>query len=135
VKDTAGLGAAASANDELAETEGMQAAVAAAGLDFAELMYVAEQRALRAVVLQFRGQAALEALKDDPIVALGHTERAAQMLYMGMYLDGITIGYRAYDRNVASKVEAVADAIEGAVDDEGADSWVKELRGIARRDV
>ena len=70
-------------------------AVADAGLDFAELMYVAEQRALRAVVLQFRGQAALEALKDDPIVALDHTERAAQMLYMGMYLDGITIGYRA----------------------------------------
>lgn len=34
--------------------------------------------------------------------------------------------------NAARKIDTVADAIEGALDDEGADMWVGALRKISR---
>ncbi len=35
-------------------------------------------------------------------------------------------------QNLAAKIDNVAAAIEGALDDEGADLWVKELRQISK---
>jgi hypothetical protein len=88
------LAAAASRNDEIAETQGLSATVGELGLEMDGLVYVAEQRALRAVIIQTRGLEGLEAMQASG-VALTPQEKVTQMHYASMYLDGIALGYRA----------------------------------------
>lgn len=89
------LAAAASRNDEIAETQGLEAALMDLGLDRDGAIYVAEQRALRAVVVQTRGVEGLEAMQANGSIQLTTPEKAMQTYYTSMYLDGIALGYRA----------------------------------------
>lgn len=93
------LAEAARYNDAIAEERGLAAAVAEAGLDMEELLHVADQRALRAVLIGSRGAAALKLL--DPVAPsaieppLTHVEKAQLAFYTSLYMDGITLGAKA----------------------------------------
>lgn len=90
------LADAARENDERTDAgAGVEDVARELGVDPKELTHVAEQRALRAVVVQFRGKVGLDQMAREGQVNLGHTERAALTVYAAMYIDGIAIGLRA----------------------------------------
>lgn len=86
---------AARYNDADAEDHGtIQAVIERLGMDFDEVVYVAEQRALRLVLLR-RGR--LDELSRTEFQRLPMTEfeRAEVEALTTLYLDGIALGWRA----------------------------------------
>jgi hypothetical protein len=91
------LAEAARYNDARAEDDGVQAAVAALGLDWDELTHVVEQRALRLVLLIHRGDAGLkEWMKSGEPARLTVAERTDMMRLQAATIDGVTIGWAAH---------------------------------------
>jgi hypothetical protein len=93
------LARAAADNDAVTEERGLEAAVAQLGLDVEDVVHVAEQRALRAVMLE-SGRAAELALahangsQRPQGFALSEAEQIRMWHYAAMYADGIAIGVR-----------------------------------------
>jgi hypothetical protein len=90
------LGEAANINDKLAdEGHSLPKIAAQLGIDMADYQHVADQRALRAVIFESRGEAALNATLAEGGVMLTASEQAKLTYYAAFYLDGIALGFRA----------------------------------------
>lgn len=85
---------AARYNDAQAEEAGVKHAIEALGLTWDDVMYVAEQRALRIVLLQ-RGDGSLEAAAGGQPFTLDDNDRAAMRVVALASLDGIALGWNA----------------------------------------
>jgi hypothetical protein len=98
-----GLAQAARDGDDIAEESGIEAAVSDLGLSFEDTRYVAEQRALRAVLI-FGGRAdELQTLNEGDFRAVELTERERDQMKLltAAYLDGICLGVRYGQRRAA----------------------------------
>lgn len=89
------------ANDALAdEGHELNEILAMLGLDVQDVMRIADQRALRAVLTQ-RGDVAVARMKRDAYerysrdVLLNERERATQMFLMAVWMDAFAAGVRA----------------------------------------
>lgn len=92
------LAEAARYNDAAAEEHGFQEAVGQLGLDLEAVSYVAQQRALRAVLYLTRGPDAMEQYRDKPIpfvIPLSQIERDHAQQLTAVLIDGIGIGWKA----------------------------------------
>jgi hypothetical protein len=97
-----GLAQAASDGDDIAEERGVEAAVRDLGLSFEDTRYVAEQRALRAVLI-FGGRADELQMNEGDFRAVELTERERDQMKLltAAYLDGIALGVRFGQRRAA----------------------------------
>lgn len=84
------LAQAAADNDSMAEEVGVEDAIGRIGLNVEDVRNVAEQRALRVILLR-RGQALPRKLEGVPISA---NERVEMLFLTALYMDGISIGWR-----------------------------------------
>ena len=96
------LAQAASDNDSMAEEIGLEGAVARVGLNVEDVRQVAEQRALRAVMVESGRlpelqRAHRQASNRPQGFALSRMERHKLAIYTAMYMDAITLGWRAND--------------------------------------
>lgn len=91
------LAQAAYDNDDIADRDGYQAAISDLALSEDDLQYVAQQRALRAVLVQ-SGRAdelrEIHALGELATVDLSTDEQERLKALIPVYLDGICIGVR-----------------------------------------
>lgn len=88
------LAEAAADNDALAEEHGVERVVSDLGLNLDDLVYIAEQRALRAVLMRSGRLDELPRSNNPKDVALNEGERAEMAALIPVYLDGITLGAR-----------------------------------------
>lgn len=89
---------AARYGDAQAEEQGIEAMIAQQGMDLDALTYVAEQRALRIVIMSTRGAAALKRMAGSgrfENVSLTQEEDAMLEIFKIAYLDGLFIGWSA----------------------------------------
>lgn len=89
---------AARYGDAQCEERGIEATVAEHGLDLDAIMYVAEQRALRIVVMLSRGHEALTAMASSgkfETIRLTPSEDDMLEQFKVAYLDGLFIGWLA----------------------------------------
>lgn len=96
------LAQAAADNDSMAEEGGIPMALTRIGLSVEDVMYVAEQRALRAVMVESGRLPELQRAHREGSVRpqgfkLSNLERHRMVLYQAMYADAIAIGWRAND--------------------------------------
>lgn len=94
------LAQAAADNDSMAEEGGIQMALTRLGLNVEDVFYVAEQRALRAVMVESGRLPELQRAHRSGSVrpqgfAMSAMEKRKMMLYQAMYADAIAIGWRA----------------------------------------
>jgi hypothetical protein len=87
------LATAASENDRIAAEGGLEPALDALGLSIEDVRYVAEQRALRAV-LAHTGRAG-EIPREPEMIRLGVSDKLMLQVFTPLYIDGIAIGWRA----------------------------------------
>ena len=85
---------AARYNDAQAQEGGVKHALERLGLTWDDAMYVAEQRALRVVLMQ-RGDGSLEAAVSGQPFRLEHSDEAAMRFIALASLDGIALGWNA----------------------------------------
>lgn len=85
---------AARYNDAEAEDHGLRRTVEKHGIDFETLQYVAEQRALRIVMLQ-NGQLPEGQSTECRTIELSTEQRGLLDALVPLYLDAILIGWRA----------------------------------------
>lgn len=82
--------------DAQAEEHGLENAIAGAGMDAETLHHVAQQRALRLVLLKHRGKEGMQAItkqnKEVP-VCMSKEELADMTVLMLAYMDGLVIGW------------------------------------------
>lgn len=95
------LAQAAGDNDSLAEEGGIHMALTRLDLDVEDVGYVAEQRALRAVMAESGRIPELQRAHRSGSArpqsfALSAMEKRKLVLYAAMYMDGIAIGWRAH---------------------------------------
>ena len=84
---------AARYNDAISEETSLQGAVENAGLDFDKLHYVAEQRAIRVLLMeQGLDPTLLSRSVPTPMMFTGE-ERKRLVLYTAAYMDGLMIGW------------------------------------------
>lgn len=94
---------AARHNDDMAEMLGFPLALESLGLDLKPIAHVADQRALRAVLLISRGKDELEKIvkqSEEVTVELSPAERMYHSQLSAVLMDGISIGWKAaqYDQ-------------------------------------
>lgn len=93
--------AAGAANDHDSERLGGAGAVLVSlGINVEDMSYVAEQRALRAVLVSSGRLNELGQLLRGPVtIELSEAEQIWLTILTGAYMDGITLGYRTLREN------------------------------------
>lgn len=94
------LGLAARYNDSDAEEHGFVETVTKQGLELSDVLYLAEQRAIRVVMLQegrFEEFQRAYATNQPATIVLSVEERLTVELLKVVYIDGILIGWRGRD--------------------------------------
>ena len=84
----------------MAEEIGVAGALARIGLNVEDVMHLAEQRALRAVMVESGRVAEMQAAhahgsQRPQGFSLSAAEKERQMFYMTIYVDAIALGWRA----------------------------------------
>jgi hypothetical protein len=98
------LAQAGADGDAVTEERGLEGAVTDLGISLEDLRYVAEQRALRAVLASAGRQDELKRLTSDrsfASVKLTPEEQKQMALFTATYLDGIALGVRYQQRRAA----------------------------------
>lgn len=93
----AALKEAARNNDAIAEEHGLVEAAKRIGIDLEALMHVADQRALRATIAMSRGEKAMRSFAASKVtfVPMNPDELALHQTLTAVFMDGITLGWRA----------------------------------------
>ena len=87
---------AARYGDADVEEHGLMECIRRAGIDTEALQHIADQRALRNVLMQRPGwTAAMLSTTTPEMVVLDPLERAAHIAFLAAYYDGLYIGWRA----------------------------------------
>ena len=96
---------AARSNDALAEEHGMAGASRIIGIELDDVVHMAEQRAMRAMLLKFRGKEELAAMSqvDATLVTVTEEEDAYMTGLIALYMDGIYLGWRAHEIHVGDR--------------------------------
>lgn len=98
------LAQAASDGDAVADERGLEAALTDLGLSLEDTLYVAEQRALRAVLIAGGRTEELRSFSrtEPSAVQLSEEEQSQIKLLQSVYLDGIALGVRYQQRRASS---------------------------------
>jgi hypothetical protein len=103
---------AARYGDADAEEHGLEEAIRKQGIDFEEYRHLADQRALRNVLMRRPGFDPA-ALDQPSLVVLNPMEKTAHVAFMAAYWDGLYIGWRARGLDMAIEEAVNAGEDEG----------------------
>jgi hypothetical protein len=100
---------AARYGDADAEEHGLKAAIRKQGIDFEAFKHLADQRALRNVLMRRPG---FDPSASEPFpVMLDPLEKAAHVAFMAAYWDGLYIGWRARGLENRERLNADLDTL------------------------
>jgi hypothetical protein len=119
------LARAGADNDAIAEERGLEAAIGELELDAEDVKHVAEQRALRAVMVESgrAGELAIAHAHGSNRAqgfSLSTAEKARLVFYTAVYMDGIALGLRA-ERIAPEILKSIRALVSYSEPDETAD--------------